>query len=143
VPDGDPCAPAGSSFVAVQLWQHDFSRFEKLSKEQQDHAIGRERISNDELDDAPESAHAKRTAQEDFEPEAFVLRRSMPWGEQMKSGLNFVAFGKTLDAFEMQLRRMAGLDDGIIDGLFTFTQPMTGSYYWCPPVVGGKIAVRA
>ena len=50
---------------------------------------------NEELEDAPESAHVKRTAQEDFEPEAFVVRRSMPWADATSEGLEFVAFGAT------------------------------------------------
>jgi putative iron-dependent peroxidase len=31
---------------------------------------------------------------------------------------------------------MMGLDDGI-DSLFRFTRPVTGAYYWCPPVAAG------
>jgi hypothetical protein len=31
-----------------------------------------------------------------------VLRRSMPWADGMRGGLNFVAFGKSFDAFEAQ-----------------------------------------
>ncbi len=34
-------------------------------------------------------------------------------------------------------------DDGIIDGLFSFTRPITGSYFWCPPVTDGKINLSA
>lgn len=134
---------AGSSFVAVQRWRHHMSRFEAMSKRQQDHAIGRERESNEELDDAPESAHVKRTAQEDFDPEAFVLRRSMPWAEGNEGGLVFAAFGCSFDAFEAQLRRMSGAEDGIVDALFGFTEPETGAYFWCPPVVNGSVDLRA
>ena len=43
-------------------------------------------------------------------------------------------FGKSLDAFEVQLRRMVGLDDGIPDAPFSFSQPANGACYWCPPV---------
>lgn len=133
---------AGSSFVAVQRWRHHMSRFEAMSKQQQDHAIGRERESNQELDDAPESAHVKRTAQENFDPEAFVLRRSMPWAEGNEGGLVFAAFGCSFDAFEAQLRRMSGAEDGIVDALFGFTEPETGAYFWCPPVCKGEIDLR-
>ena len=70
-----------------------------------------------EIVDAPASAHVKRSAQESFEPEAFILRRSMPWAEGARGGLNFVAFGKSFDAFEAQLKRMAGAEDGITDVL--------------------------
>jgi porphyrinogen peroxidase len=134
---------AGSSFVAVQRWRHHMGRFEAMSKQQQDHTIGRERESNEELDDAPESAHVKRTAQENFDPEAFVLRRSMPWAEGNDGGLVFTAFGHSFDAFEAQLRRMSGAEDGITDALYSFTEPETGAYFWCPPVAEGLIDLHA
>ena len=133
----------GSSFVAVQRWVHQFGRFEAMSADQQDLSIGRHRIGNEEIGDAPPSAHVKRTAQESFSPPAFVLRRSMPWANGLDGGLVFVAFGHSLDAFEAQLRRMVGEEDGITDALFRFTRPVTGSYYWCPPLSGGRLDLRA
>ena len=33
----------------------------------------------------------------------------------------FVAFGHSFEAFEVQMRRMVGTDDGIVDALFKFT----------------------
>jgi putative iron-dependent peroxidase len=133
----------GASFVAVQLWVHDFKAFNAMSSADQDNAIGRRKSDNQELADAPESSHVKRTAQESFDPEAFVLRRSMPWAEGMRGGLNFVAFGKSFDAFEAQLKRMVGAEDGISDALFKFTVPLSGSYFWCPPIHGAKLDLRA
>jgi porphyrinogen peroxidase len=133
----------GSSFVAVQQWLHDFGSFEAMGSARQDAAIGRRRSDNEELDDAPACAHVKRTAQESFEPEAFVLRRSMPWAEGQRAGLVFVAFGKSFDAFEAQLRRMVGIDDGITDALFKFSRPVTGSYFWCPPMARGRLDLSA
>jgi putative iron-dependent peroxidase len=132
----------GSSFAAVQQWQHDFSAFNAMPRAEQDNCFGRERDSNEELDDAPASAHVKRTAQEDFEPEAFVVRRSMPWTAGRDAGLVFLAFGKSFDAFEAQLRRMTGHDDGISDALFGFTRPLSGGYYWCPPCGDAGIDLR-
>ena len=85
----------------------------------------------------------KRTAQEDFEPEAFVVRRSMPWADAHDEGLEFVAFGATLDSFEAQLTRMSGLEDGTVDALFRFSRPVTGAYFWCPPVTDGKLNLTA
>lgn len=133
----------GSSLVAVQKWVHNFEQLEAMPQTEQDHVIGRRRSDNVELEDAPASAHVKRTAQESFEPEAFVLRRSMPWSQGTDAGLVFVAFGKTLDAFDAQLRRMVGLDDGIVDGLFRFTHPVSGSALWCPPMRDGHLDLRA
>jgi len=124
----------GSSFVCVQQWVHDLSHFKSMNTTEQDHIIGRRISDNEEIDEAPASAHVKRTAQEDFEPEAFILRRSMPWSEGQTAGLVFVAFGHSFDAFEALLNRMTGKDDGVTDALFTFSQPKTGSYFWCPPI---------
>lgn len=129
----------GSSFVVVQRWQHDLIRFSKFEESKREELIGRRAETNEEIEDAPESAHVKRTAQESFDPEAFMLRRSMPWATGEHEGLEFVAFVENLDRFERQMRRMVGHDDGIIDGLFTFSRPVTGGYYWCPPVSGGKL----
>jgi putative iron-dependent peroxidase len=133
----------GASFVAVQQWVHDLDVFAAMPQAQRDNTIGRRRRDNKELDKAPASAHVKRTAQEDFSPEAFVWRRSMPWADATQVGFNFVAFGKSLDAFDAQLKRMAGAEDGIVDALFTFTRPVTGAYYWCPPVRGKGLDLRA
>ncbi len=133
----------GSSFVAVQEWHHDLDTFAAMTPEEQDHTIGRRITDNDEIDDAPVSAHVKRTAQESFEPEAFVVRRSMPWADANGEGLVFVAFGASLDPFEALLGRMTGREDGITDALFTFTRPVTGAYYWCPPATGAGLDLRA
>lgn len=133
----------GGSVVAVQQWLHHMPSFDKMSNEQQDNAIGRRKEDNEELDDAPESAHVKRTAQESFSPEAFVLRRSMAWSAGAQGGLMFVAFGHSSQAFAAQLRRMVGLEDGIQDALFQFTRPITGAYFWCPPVKDGRVQLAA
>lgn len=133
----------GSSFLALQQWLHNFNSFERLSAEEQDHSIGRRKCDNQELEDAPASAHVKRTAQESFEPEAFVLRRSMPWARDDDSGLMFSAFGHSFDAFEAQLRRMVGAEDGIRDALFRFSTPVSGSYFWCPPLLNGRLDLSA
>ena len=132
----------GASYVAVQQWVHDLDAFEALQDEARDHHIGRRMSDNEELDDAPQTAHVKRTAQESFDPEAFVLRRSMPWLAGMQAGLMFVAFGQSLYAFEAQMRRMAGRDDGIVDALFKFSRPVTGACFWCPPMREGRLDLR-
>lgn len=133
----------GSSFVAVQHWEHDFECFDAMSTEQQDDVIGRHVSDNEEFDEAPESAHVKRSAQERFQPEAFMLRRSMPWARDTCGGLVFLAFGKSFDAFEAVLNRMVGLDDGIQDALFSFTRPLSCSYFWCPPMKDGALDLSA
>lgn len=132
----------GSSFVAVQQWVHDLDDFLSRPQDEQDETIGRRKSDNEEIDEAPVTAHVKRTAQEDFEPEAFVLRRSMPWADARYEGLVFVAFGRSFDAFNALLKRMTGAEDGQVDALFSFTTPVTGSYLWCPPVRNGYLNLK-
>jgi putative iron-dependent peroxidase len=129
----------GSSFVAVQRWEHDLPRFRAHSGVARDAMIGRRLTDNEEIEDAPPSAHVKRSAQEDYDPPAFMVRRSMPWSSAPANGLEFIAYGKSLDAFEQVMRRMAGLDDGIVDALFSFSRPITGGCYWCPPIAAKRL----
>lgn len=133
----------GSSFVAVQRWVHDLARFDRLTPEERDHAVGRSLATNEELAEAPRSAHVKRAAQESYDPPAFMVRRSMPYGSVGCHGLYFVAYGASFDAFERVLVRMAGAEDGVVDGLLRFTRALTGGYYWCPPHEGGQLDLGA
>jgi putative iron-dependent peroxidase len=132
----------GSSIAFLQRWQHDLSAFEVMSPSEQDACIGRRRSDNVELTDAPPHAHVKRTAQESFEPPAFVLRRSQPWRDHRGAGLHFLAFASSVSPFERQFRRMLGLEDGIRDALFRFSRPQTGATYWCPGLRDGRLDLR-
>jgi porphyrinogen peroxidase len=133
----------GGSFVAMQRWVHDLDAFGAHTGTQRDAIVGRSIETNEELAAAPPSAHVKRSAQESFEPPAFMLRRSMPYVTLDQSGLCFVAYGESLDRFERVLRRMLGLDDGVVDALFGFTRPVSGGYYFCPPLRDGHLDLRA
>ena len=151
-PDGEKAAEvaiieegmglSGSSLVAVQRWIHDLKHFRTHSQKERDNMIGRKQDTNEELPDASPTAHVKRSAQESYSPSAYMLRRSMPWALNFQQGLEFIAFGKTLDPFENVLRRMMGLDDGITDALFTFSRPVRGGYYWCPPITSDRLDLR-
>lgn len=134
-------APEHSSFVAVQRWQHDLAHFRSHGAAERDDMIGRRHSDNEEMEDAPESAHVKRTEQEGFDPEAFLWRRSMPWSTATAQGLEFIAFGHSLAPFERILRHMTGADDGITDALFRFSRPITGGYYWCPALKDGRLDI--
>jgi porphyrinogen peroxidase len=141
--EGAGAGLAASSFVAVQRWVHDLAYFNSLSPSKRDAVIGRRLADNAEIETAPESAHVKRTAQEQFGPNGFMLRRSMSFATDGIKGLEFISYVAHLDTFERQMRHMAGLDaDGIADALFLFSRPVTGGYYWCPPVRGGRADLR-
>lgn len=143
VAEGAP-GMVGGSFVAIQRYAHDLVRFEGYDAAGRDAIIGRRFEDNEEIPDAVATAHVKRSAQESFDPPAFMLRRSMPWGGVREHGLLFVSFVEALDRFERVLRRMAGLEDGELDGLFRFTRAISGGYYFCPPLAGdGGLDLRA
>jgi putative iron-dependent peroxidase len=152
-PHGDAAADAalvkggdgydGGSFCAVQRWVHDLGALDRMTEKTRDHVVGRRLEDDEELADAPPSAHVKRTAQESFDPAAFMVRRSMPWGGVREHGLYFVAYVENLNRFERMAERMAGASDGVVDGLFSFTRPLTGSYFFCPPVDDGHLDLRA
>ncbi len=124
----------GSTFVQVQQWQHDLETFNGFSQQLKDHTIGRSLATNEELENAPASSHVNRADQGTFEIEADILRRSMPWANEHGEGLMFMSFCENLDRFEVQMRRMSGLTDGITDALFTFSKILNSAYFYCPPV---------
>jgi putative iron-dependent peroxidase len=134
---------AGGSHVLVQRWLHFRDRMAALPDTVRDYVVGRRLVDDVELAEAPESAHAKRTAQEDFDPPAFLLRRSMPWGDGRRHGLQFIAYAASLDTVQAQLERMMGLDDGLQDALLGHSQAETGAYYWCPPCSGRMLVLPA
>ena len=130
----------------MQKYIHDLGRLARMTSGERDGVMGRRIADNSEIESA--YAHVKRAEQEDYDPPAFMLRRSMPWGGATERGLYFVAYGATLDAYERVLSRMLGREDGTVDALFRFTRPVSGGYYFtCPPVRGedrsfGAVSVR-
>ena len=133
----------GGSFVAVQRWIHDLDAVDRMSAAARAGAIGRDHETNDELADAPALRTSSAPRRRASTPPAFIVRRSMPYGGIREHGLNFVAFGESLDRFDRQLRRMAGLDDGIPDGFLSFTRAVSGAYYFCPPLRAGRYDLSA
>jgi putative iron-dependent peroxidase len=131
----------GSTFVALQQWQHDLSKFNDFTQLQKDNAIGRRLADNEELDDAPASSHVNRADQGTFAIDADILRRSLPWANEQGEGLMFMAFCENLDRFEVQMRRMAGLTDGITDALFTFSQVLNSAYFYCPAIQNERLVL--
>jgi putative iron-dependent peroxidase len=67
----------------------------------------------------------------------------MPWACAHSRGLMFVAFGHSFDAFEALMRRMAGLDDGVVDALFSDLSTAGHRLpFWCPPMRSGGWTLR-
>jgi putative iron-dependent peroxidase len=129
----------GSSFLAIQKWKHDFNALKNMSSPQKEDCIGRNLTDNNKLKSLKIDSHVKRTEQRAFKPEAILKRSSMPWSNGVEGGLMFAGFSSSFYAFEAQLKNMIGLNDNVVDGLFRFSTPLTGSYFWCPPFRTGRL----
>jgi putative iron-dependent peroxidase len=129
---------AGSSFWVLQQWQHDFNWLNSNSQASKEACIGRSMDDSHQLDNLPDSAHVKKSAKENFTPEADLLRRSMPWSDDnLNGGLMFSCFANSFRSFNLQMASMLGVDDGIRDGVFNFSKVLNTNYLWCPPIVNG------
>ncbi|RTK95314.1 MAG: Dyp-type peroxidase [Neisseriaceae bacterium] len=144
-PEGDAMLPVaisedGSSFWVLQQWLHDFNWLSNSSQHAKEMCIGRSMDDSHQFADLPPSAHVKKSAKENFEPEAELLRKSMPWSDdKLNGGLMFSSFGHSFRAFNLQMSSMLGIDDGIIDGVFKFSKIMNTNYLWCPPMSNGVL----
>jgi putative iron-dependent peroxidase len=134
VGDEEP-AFAGGSYVSIQRYVHDMSRWEAQPIADQEAAIGRTKEGDEELDDdaKPPSAHIARVVIEEDGAELEILRQSMPYGTTSESGLYFVAYCRSAAPFRKMLERMVLSDgDGHHDRLLDFTRAVTGAAFFAP-----------
>jgi putative iron-dependent peroxidase len=130
----------GSSFWVLQQWLHDFDWLNSVSQTQKEECIGRSLDDSHQFKDLKDFAHVKRSAKENFEPEALLLRKSMPWSDDsLNGGFMFAAFAPSFRSFNLQMGNMLGGNDGIIDGVFKFSKIVETSYLWCPPFKKGRL----
>ena len=130
----------GSSFWVLQQWLHDFVWLNNSSQASKEACIGRSMNDSHQLDNLPDSAHIKKSAKENFTPEAELLRKSMPWSDdELNGGLMFSAFGHSFRAFNLQMTSMLGTEDNVVDGVFKFSKILNTNYLWCPPIVDGNL----
>jgi len=136
VPDGQP--GAGGSHVITMRWVHDLDAFEALPVPEQERVFGRTKASSIELEGEakPPTAHIARVEIEDETGnELPIYRRSVPFGTVAEHGLYFVAFSADRSRFDRMLARMFGTDgDGRHDRLTDFSRPVSGAYYYAPPL---------
>ena len=136
VPDGQP--GAGGSHVLAMRWVHDLVAFEALPIDEQQRVFGRTKLDSVELKGGakPETAHIARVEiADDAGEELPIYRRSVPYGTLAEHGLMFVAFAADRARVDRMLARMFGLDaDGLHDRLTDFSRPVTGAFYFAPPL---------
>lgn len=129
----------GGSYIVIQKYVHDLKAWRALSTETQEVIIGRTKIDNVELDDAPEGkqqSHKTLNTIEDADgQERDILRDNMPFGNPGAGefGTYFIGYSRRLWVIERMLERMfVGNPPGLYDRILDFSHPLTGNTYFAP-----------
>jgi len=129
---------AGGSYVIVQKYLHDLGKWNALPVERQEKIIGREKLSDIELDDAvkPTFAHNVLTTITEDGKELKILRDNMPFGDAGKGefGTYFIGYARSPGRIEQMLENMfVGKPPGNYDRLLDVSRAVTGSLFFVPP----------
>lgn len=133
----EDAAFAGGSYVIIQKYLHDMTRWNALSTEEQERIIGRKKLSDIELSDAvkPPSAHSALTTIVENGKEMKILRDNMPFGKpgHGEFGTYFIGYCRTPRTTEQMLENMfIGRPPGNYDRLLDFSRAVTGSLFFAP-----------
>ena len=129
---------AGGSYLVVQKYLHDLAAWNALPVEQQNNVIGRDKLSNVEMDDAvtPTSAHRVLTTIKDADGnEIKIMRDNMPFGRPAKGefGTYFIGYAASPTVIEQMLRNMfIGDPAGNYDRILDFSRAVTGNLFFVP-----------
>lgn len=128
---------AGGSYVIVQKYLHDLPGWNRVPVAEQERIIGREKLSDIELDDAakPSYAHNVLTSIEENGEPLEILRDNMPFGDVGKGefGTYFIGYARSPHRIERMLENMfIGLPPGNYDRLLDFSRAVTGSLFFIP-----------
>jgi len=135
--DSSDAAFVGGSYVQMQRYVHDLSRWNALPVGEQEAHIGRTKTDDLELEDdiKPPTAHISRVVIEEGDEELEILRHSMPYGNTQEAGLLFIAYTSTPTHFDRMLESMIIRDkQGYYDHLLDYTRAVTGIAFFAPSV---------
>jgi putative iron-dependent peroxidase len=129
---------AGSSYVIVQKYLHDMSKWNALSVEAQELVIGRRKLSNVELADdvKPSNSHvALNTIIGPDGTQRQILRDNMAFGTVGRGefGTYFIGYAATPSVTEQMLQNMfIGDPPGNYDRILDFSTAVTGNLFFVP-----------
>ena len=132
----DP-AFTGGSYVIVQKYLHNIDAWNRLPTEVQEKIIGREKLSDVELDDSakPTCAHNALTVIEENGKEIKILRDNMPFGRpgHGEFGTYFIGYSRSPRTIERMLENMfIGRPPGNYDRILDFSTAVTGNLFFVP-----------
>jgi putative iron-dependent peroxidase len=133
----EDAAFAGGSYVIVQKYLHNLDAWNALSTEAQELIIGRNKLSDIELDDSvkPTSSHSSLTTIVENGEEIKILRDNMPFGRpgHAEFGTYFIGYSRSPRTIEQMLENMfIGRPPGNYDRLLDFSRAVTGSLFFVP-----------
>jgi porphyrinogen peroxidase len=129
---------AGGSYVVVQKYLHDLAGWDALAVEEQERAIGREKLSDLELPDEvkPSNSHvALTTIVDESGEEHQIVRFNMPFGRvgAGEFGTYFIGYARSPDVIEQMLTNMfIGKPPGNHDRILDFSTALTGNLFFVP-----------
>lgn len=128
---------AGGSYVLVQKYLHDMTAWNGLSTAEQEHIIGRTKLSDIELDESvkPSNSHSSLTTLEENGQEVKILRDNMPFGRPGAGefGTYFIGYARSPAPIEQMLENMfIGKPPGNYDRLLDFSRAVTGGLFFVP-----------
>jgi putative iron-dependent peroxidase len=122
----------------VQKYTHDLDRWNSLSTEEQERAIGRHKLSDIEIPDdekAPDSHVALNTIEDADGNERQILRANMPFGSvgRQEFGTYYIGYAATPSVTEQMLENMfIGDPPGNTDRILDFSTAITGTLFFAP-----------
>jgi len=129
----------GGSYIVIQKYVHDLKGWRNLKAEQQESIIGRTKLDNQELDDAPTGQQASHktlnTIEDENGNEHSILRDNMPFGSPGSGefGTYFIGYSRRLWVIEKMLQNMfVGDPPGLHDKLLDYSTPLTGTTFFAP-----------
>lgn len=133
----EDAAFAGGSYVIVQKYLHDLTRWNEVPVAEQEKIVGRYKLSDIELDDAvkPTYAHNALTTIIENGEQLEIVRDNMPFGDVGKGefGTYFIGYARSPRRIEQMLENMfIGRPPGNYDRLLDFSRAVTGTLFFVP-----------
>jgi putative iron-dependent peroxidase len=127
----------GGSYIVVQKYLHRLDRWQALDIGSQEAIVGRSKLDNVELQDAPgqESHKTLTTIVDEHGVEHDILRDNMPFGRpgHAEYGTYFIGYARNLWVIEQMLHNMfVGGKTGGHDRILDFSTAITGSTFFAP-----------
>ena len=137
VADEDPDF-AGGSYIHVQRYRHNMTKWQLLPVASQEEVIGRTKTDNVDYSSEEKlaSSHSQRTTLKDDSGQSMeVLRQGMPYGNMSVQGLYFVSCASSPSPFTKMLNSMIfGDEKGTYDKFLDYTTAETGAAFFAPSI---------